>query len=142
MASGLEIARWLAARRLVLYLGGLAVIVAVRTAPDAVGHDLSGSVESAMIGFALAILVVTYLAERAVRSEPDERVTRGRASYTTGQRLGVTASLAGFAVGGFFAITGRLLVAGPFLIGAALILQWVFDDESPGERADGPENRG
>lgn len=126
MASGLDIARRLAARRLAIYGGGLAVIVAVRMGPSVGSWEPPAPLETALVGFVLAIMVGTYLAERVARASPPDCGKPDRPSYTSPQRAGVAIALGGFVFGLYFALTDRLVTAAPFLIGAVLLVRWVF----------------
>ena len=133
MASTFEGLQWLATRRIAIYLGGLAVIVAARTGPDAVGVPVPDPVETTVVVLALTVMAITYVAERAFR---DGLEADGSAAleYTTGQRVAIAFGLVGIAVGGFFAFTDRLVVGVPFVVGAVLLLNWAF--EGPERESD------
>ncbi|ELY61195.1 hypothetical protein [Natronolimnohabitans innermongolicus] len=114
-----------------IYLGGLAVIVATRTGPDAVGVPVSEPVETVVVVLVLTVMACTYVAERAVRDDrgaDDDAAGRVAREYTTGQRGAIALGLGGIAVGGFFAFTGRLVVGVPFVVGAVLLLNWAFEN--------------
>lgn len=137
MASVLEGLRWLATRRMAIYLGGLAVIVATRTGPDVVDVSVSEPVETAVVVLVLTVMACTYVAERTVRDDRDAadgEAGRVAHEYTTGQRGAIALGLGGIAVGGFFAFTGRLVVGVPFVVGAVLLLNWAFEDGPADDR--------
>lgn len=126
MASGIDIAQLLASRRLTIYGGGLAVIVAVRMGPSVGRWELPAALETALVGLILAIMVGTYLAERVTRVSPPDSVKQNRPAYTSTERTGIAITLGGFVIGLYFLLTDRPLVAGPFLVGAVLLVRWVF----------------
>ena len=134
MASTLEGLQWLATRRMAIYIGGLAVIAAARTGPDAVGVPVPGPVETTVVVLALTVMAITYVAERALRDDRDVADGSVDLEYTTGQRVAIAFGLAGIAVGGFFAFTDRLVVGVPFAVGAVLLLNWAF--EGPERESD------
>lgn len=117
MGTIARLARVLADRRLAIYVGGVALIAVVRAAP--IGVDASPAVGSAIVAAALGLLTVTYLAEVAVRAD----AFRADRRYPIAARAGVGAGIVGVAVGGFLALSGRLVQAAPFLVGALLLVR-------------------
>lgn len=119
-------ARGLAAHRTAAYAGGLAVVVAARYLLD---DALPSGAASWLVVAALGAMVLTYLAELAVGADAFEEPGR----YSRRTRLLVAAGLGGFAVGGRYALAGRPVVAGPFLVGAVLVVRAGLGGD-PGER--------
>jgi hypothetical protein len=111
-------AGWLAAHRTPVYLAGLGVVAGARYRPGPLGGSLSPATAGWVVAVALALMVATYLAELAAGDGSADA-----SGYSRRARLLVGLGLAGFAVGGWFALDGRPLVGAPFLLGAVLLVR-------------------
>lgn len=118
-----EVLRYLAANRTAVYIGGLLVI----SAPIAlvqVGIELPAAARSALVVASLAVMIVTYVAERRVGDEVQEShkaaATGERETYSRRTRLAVAAAVVGLAVGVYVAVEVDALVGLLFIAGAYL----------------------
>jgi hypothetical protein len=109
-------AGWLATHRTPVYLAGLGAVAGARYRPGPLDGALSPAAATGVVAVALALMVATYLAELAAGDGSVDA-----SGYSRRARLLVGLGLAGFAVGGSFAIDGRPLVGAPFLLGAVLL---------------------
>ena len=134
----MNLVRRLAVHRYAVYAGGLAVIIAPAVLASA-GVTVPRRLRAAVVAVALAVMVVTYLGERRLRSEPDGAATPGPEEPPDQPplraRLAVAGALVGLAVGGYLAIQGRLWVGGLFVGGAALFGRMAVARSVGGESA-------
>ncbi len=113
--------RLLVTYRLFVYLGGLIAIGIPLLLQRAYGMELSPGARTAIVVASLALMIVTYVAERRVgRDHLDERTGESRESYSLRLRASVATAVVGLAVG-IYAImeistaTGALFILGAFL---------------------------
>lgn len=119
---------WLATRRTPVYLVGLGAVAGARYRPGPLGGALSPATATGVVRVALALMVVTYVAELAAGEGSVDA-----SGYPRRARLLVGLGLAGFAVGGWFALDGRPLVGAPFLLGAVLVVRAGVRQPAPGD---------
>jgi len=119
----MNVVRLLAVNRYAVYAGGLAAILTPPVLARA-GVTVPEQLRVAIVAGSLAVMTVTYLGERRLRSEGGETVAGPDGepapdpSLTT--QLAVAGALAGIAVGGYLVLRGRLWIGALFVVGAAL----------------------
>lgn len=115
--------RFLVAYRIVVYLGGLTVIGVPLLLQRAFDVAVPSSARTALVTVSLALMVVTYLAERRVGyGHVDPQTGESKESYSLRLRLSVAVAVVGVAVGIYVAlevnfVAGLLFVAGAYLFG-------------------------
>lgn len=126
--------RFLAAYRLLFYLGGLLAMSVPLVAAWVFGYEASESVRTAVVGVCFAAIVLTYVAERRVGLDHVDPVTGSpREGYSRRARASVVLAIAGVAVGVYLLLADDLAMGLLFLAGALLFFQLAYREE----RADG-----
>lgn len=129
------IGRALAVYSLVVYLVGLLIILAPTVLRRATDTTLPLRVRRILVGGALGIMIITYLAERRYREtgEEDESDDTGEAdlpSYSLYARLSLAGAAIGVAIGIYVGYaTERLLVGALFIFGAYLFVRMGYRHE-------------
>jgi hypothetical protein len=113
--------RFLVTYRLLVYLGGLIAIGIPLLLQRAYGTELSPGARTAIVVVSLAVMIVTYVAERRVGQDHiDDHTGEPTESYSLRLRASVATAVVGLAVGIYAimeidGITGGLFVLGAFL---------------------------
>lgn len=141
------IARVLSTYSLLVYVAGLAVIVAARLLEGNVDVPFPPELRRTIVVVTLAVMVVTYLAERrfAPGRYRDGQAGHGPAvgagddgapEYSLQARAAMAAAAVGVAIGIYAALAlDRFLVGGLFVLGAYLFVHVAYRREGDGGEA-------
>ena len=123
-AGATALLRVLVDYRFVVYLGGLAAIVAP-TLLEYADVSVALSTRRLVVGIALAAMVVTYLGERRFvhGDQGDDRERPQGVSFGWRTRLALVGAIAGIALGVYVALAVDLLYGVVFVVGAYLFAQ-------------------
>ena len=127
------ILRFLAAYRLLVYLGGLIVMslpLVVEWTSDA---TVPQSVRNTVVGVSFAAILLTYLAERRFGLDHVDPATGApREGYSRQTRVSIVLAIAGVAAGVYLVLARNAAMGLLFLAGALLFFQLAY-------RADGAD---
>ena len=125
---------FLAAYRILFYLGGILVMSVPLLAAWLFDVTLPEAVRSTIVGVSFAVILLTYLAERRVGLDHVDPTTGSpREPYSRRSRVSVLLALAGVAVGVYLLVTGDAPMGLLFLAGALLFFQLAYRDEQAAE---------
>jgi hypothetical protein len=126
--------RLLVAHRLAVYVGGLLVIVAPRLLERFADVVLSPAVRSAVVVTSLALMSVTYLAERRVRRNRDADRSADREEFDLETRIAGALAVLGLAAGIYVAVEVNLFTGAAFAVGAYFFAYLAFRANRGGGR--------
>lgn len=130
--------RFLAAYRLLFYLGGLLVMSAPLGAAWVFDYEFPPSARTAIVGVSFAVLLLTYIAERRVGLDHVDPVTGSpREPYSRTSRVSVLLAIVGIAVGIYLVLERNAAMGLLFLAGALLFFQLAYRAERPDEDGAG-----
>lgn len=120
-AGGIDaLAGLLASYRIPIYLGGLLAIGAPRLLDAAFGVDVPATVRTAVVVASLAVMVVTYVAERRVGVVETRETRADGEEYPLAMRATVALSVLGVAAGVYVGLERSPLAGLVFVVGAYL----------------------
>lgn len=127
------ILRFLAAYRLLFYLGGLVVMSLPLVVEWTSDVAVPASVRNTVVGVSFAAILLTYLAERRVGLDHVDPATGApREGYSRQTRVSIVLAIAGIAAGVYLVLSRNAAMGLLFLAGALLFFQLAY-------RADGPD---
>lgn len=127
---------FLAAYRLLFYLGGLLVMSVPLVAAWAFNVTFPEAARTAIVGVSFAAILLTYVAERRVGLEHVDPATGApRELYSRRAWMSVVLAIVGVAVGVYLLLARRAAMGLLFLAGALLFFQLAYRAERSGEEA-------
>lgn len=130
--------RFLAAYRLLFYLGGLLFMSVPLVAAWVFDFVFPEAARTAIVVVSFGAILLTYVAERRVGLDHVDPVTGSpREGYSRRARVSVVLALAGIAVGVYLVIARNTAMGLLFLVGALLFFQLAYRAEHADEGGRG-----
>lgn len=130
--------RFLAAYRILFYLGGLLVMSLPLIAAWTFDVVVPETVRTAIVAVSFGVLLLTYVAERRVGLDHVDPVTGSpHEPYSWRARVSVVLALVGLAVGLYLALAGNAATGLLFVVGALLFFQLAYRADRAGEDETG-----